>query len=93
MLTEGIMIAFITGLFSVIGNAILNNKNMAVLQEKIDQLEKKQDKHNQLIERTYELEKDIDIAFERIKENREDINILFLLDLGVDLGASNSRIQ
>ena len=74
MLTEGIMIAFITGLFSVIGNAILNNKNMAVLQEKIDQLEKKQDKHNQLIERTYELEKDIDIAFERIKENRQDID-------------------
>lgn len=74
MMTEGIIIAFITGLFSVIGNAILSNKNMAVLQEKIDQLEKKQDKHNQLIERTYELEKDMNIAFERIKENREDIN-------------------
>ena len=52
----------------------MNNKTLAILQEKISQLEKKQDKHNQLIERMYSLEKDVDIAFEKIKENTEDIS-------------------
>lgn len=73
-MTEAIIIALITGGFGFLGAVINSNKNTAILQEKISQLEKKQDKHNQLIERMYELEKDIDIAFERIKENREDID-------------------
>ena len=73
-MTEAIIIALITGGFGFLGAVINSNKNTAILQEKISQLEKKQDKHNQLIERMYELEKDVDIAFERIKENREDID-------------------
>ena len=73
-MTEAIIIALITGGFGFLGAVINSNKNTAILQEKIGQLEKKQDKHNQLIERMYELEKDVDIAFERIKENREDID-------------------
>lgn len=73
-MTEAIIIALITGGFGFLGAMVNSNKNTAILQQKIEQLEKKQDKHNQLIERMYELEKDVDIAFERIKENREDID-------------------
>ena len=73
-MTEAIIIALITGGFGFLGAMVNSNKNTALLQQKISELEKKQDKHNQLIERMYELEKDVDIAFERIKENREDIN-------------------
>lgn len=75
-MSDIVIVALITGIFSFLGNWVLNNKTLAVLQEKIGQLEKKQDKHNQLIERMYNLEKDVDIAFERIKENSEDINKL-----------------
>lgn len=75
-MSDIIIVALITGGFSFLGSWFINNKTLAVLQEKIEQLEKKQDKHNQLIERMYNLEKDVDIAFERIKENSEDIDKL-----------------
>lgn len=75
-MSDIVIVALITGIFSFLGNWVLNNKTLAVLQEKIGHLEKKQDKHNQLIERMYSLEKDVDIAFERIKENTEDIDKL-----------------
>lgn len=73
-MSDIIVVALITGAFSFFGSWMLNNKTLAILQEKISQLEKKQDKHNQLIERMYSLEKDVDIAFEKIKENTEDIS-------------------
>lgn len=44
-----IIVALITGTFSFMGSWLINNKTLAVLQEKIGQLEKKQDKHNKLI--------------------------------------------
>lgn len=75
-MSDIVIVALITGGFSFLGSWFLNNKTLAVLQEKIYNLEKKQDKHNQLIERVYGLEKDVDIAFERIKENAEDIDKL-----------------
>lgn len=75
-MSDIVIVALITGAFSFLGSWLLNNKTLAVLQEKIGALEKKQDKHNQLIERMYNLEKDVDIAFERIKENTEDIDKL-----------------
>lgn len=75
-MSDIVIVALITGAFSFFGSWLLNNKTLAVLQEKIGVLEKKQDKHNQLIERMYNLEKDVDIAFERIKENTEDIDKL-----------------
>lgn len=70
------MVALITGGFGFLGNWVINNKTLAVIQERLLQLEKKQDKHNQLIERMYNLEKDVDVAFERIRENTEDIDKL-----------------
>lgn len=75
-MSDVIMVALITGAFGFLGNWVINNKTLAVIQERLSQLEKKQDKHNQLIERMYSLEKDVDIAFERIKENTEDIDKL-----------------
>ena len=67
MTTDVIMVALITGTFGFLGNWVLNNKTLAVLQEKMEQLEKKQDKHNQLIERVYKLEADV----ENIKKELE----------------------
>ena len=48
--------AIITGTLSLIGVYVANRKNSAVIEVKIEQLEKKVDEHNKLIERTYKLE-------------------------------------
>lgn len=44
-----------------------NAQTVAVINLKLDALEKKQDKHNSVIERTYALEKDVSIINEQIK--------------------------
>jgi len=48
--------AIVVGVFSLIGNYMSNRKSQAVVLYRLEQLEKKQDKHNNLIERTFRLE-------------------------------------
>ena len=49
---------------------ILNNR---LLGYKVDELRKDVEKHNQLVERTAVIERDVKTAFNKIDENREDI--------------------
>lgn len=65
-MTEGILIALITGGLAVISNIIVVAFNNTKTLYRIDQLEKKQDKHNQLIERMF-------VAEAHIEDMREDI--------------------
>lgn len=55
------------------------NQAIAVIETKIDALEKKQDKHNNVIERTYALEKDVAVL-----KNRESVSENRLKDLEND---------
>lgn len=48
--------SIVTGLFSLIGVYFANRKSQALIAYRLQELEKKQDKHNNLIERTYKLE-------------------------------------
>lgn len=50
-------------------NAVLSemDKRDALQAQRIEQLEKKMDKHNRLIERTYELERRADVQEEKMK--------------------------
>ena len=77
-MTEGVIIAIITAGLSLIGVIITvlfgNKKTQQNIKEqgdltlyRIEQLEKKQDKHNTLIERMYKVEEDIGIIKEKIK--------------------------
>ena len=52
----GIIGAVITGVLSLIGVMKANNKTTALISYRIEQLEKKQDKHNNAIERLTRLE-------------------------------------
>lgn len=61
MITETIIVAVITFLGSLIGTYISNNKNQALIAYRLEQLEKKVNLHNSVIERTYELEKDVKV--------------------------------
>ena len=54
---ESIVVAIITGVVTLVGVIMSNSKSRAVTECKIDALAEKVAKHNQLIERTYELER------------------------------------
>ena len=66
MITEAVIVALITGAFSFLGVLVANNKQQGVILEKIDQLEKKADKHNSIVEKVYNLESDIKIITNEI---------------------------
>ena len=66
-MTEGIMIAIITGGLAVISNIIIVVFNNSKTLYRIEQLEKKVEKHNNFIERTYELERIVDVHEEKLK--------------------------
>ena len=75
-----IWITVITSLCSLIGVIITVVYGNKLTLYRIEQLEKKQDKHNSLIERVYSLERDeavieseIDTIRKQIDETREDI--------------------
>jgi hypothetical protein len=51
-----VVAAAVTGLLSLLGVYMANRKSSALIAYKIGELEKKVDKHNQVVERTYILE-------------------------------------
>ena len=59
---ESIVVAIITGVVTLVGVIMSNSKSRAVTECKIDALAEKDAKHNQLIERTYELERGLAIV-------------------------------
>lgn len=67
---EEIIIAIISGLCvaipSLIATISSNKKTTSLMMYRIEQLEKKQDKHNTLIERTYKLEEDVKLIKEEV---------------------------
>ena len=60
--------AAVTAIFALIGTYFSNRKQTALVAYRLEQLEKKVDKHNNVIERTYELEKNTALLKERIEE-------------------------
>jgi len=54
-----IVSAVITGLFSLWGVYAANRKSQALIAYRLEQLEKKVNKHNELVERTYKLEGEV----------------------------------
>ena len=75
-MNEAIVVAIITGLISLIGTVSSNLLTHSKTVYRIEQLEKKQDKHNNLIERMYACESAINILDEKQKIEEEDIREL-----------------
>lgn len=57
----------VTLLVCIINNRAQHNKTIALFDYKLSELTKKVEKHNNLIERTYELEKKVELHEEKIK--------------------------
>ena len=66
-MTEGIMIAIVTGFLAAVPTIIAVVVNNSKTLYRIEQLEKKVEKHNNFIERVYELERVTDVHEEKIK--------------------------
>lgn len=53
---ETIIAAAVTALCALLGTYLSNRKQTALMAYRLEQLEKKVDKHNQVVERTFKLE-------------------------------------
>ena len=67
-MTEAIIVAIITGVVMLFGNIITAHYNNQKTLYRIEQLEKKQDKYNNLQERTLLNETDIKHLYSEIEE-------------------------
>lgn len=69
------LVSVICGLISAtsaIVVCIINNTyNNSLIAYRIEQLEKKMDKHNSIIDRVYQLEKDMAVVKEHLEENEK----------------------
>lgn len=66
-MTERILIAVLSLLGTLGGSYFANKKNSALIAYRLEELEKKVDKHNSVIERTYSLEEAQAVIEEKIK--------------------------
>ncbi len=62
-----IMVAALALVGTLAGSWLANRKSAALIAYRLEELEKKVDKHNQVIERTYRLEEQEAILEEKIK--------------------------
>ena len=72
-MTESIIVALITGGITLIGTALSNWLNHSKTIYRIDQLEKKVEKHNNLVERMYIAEGEIKVLEEKAKDFEGDL--------------------
>lgn len=66
-MTETIIVAVLGFVGTLVGAYMANRKSSALIAYRLEELEKKVNKHNQVIERTYELEKHTEVIDEQIK--------------------------
>ena len=64
-MAESIIVALITAAGALIGTYIANRKAAALMEYRLEQLEKKVDKHNNLVERMYAVEERVAILEEK----------------------------
>ena len=75
-MTEGILIAVLSLLGTLGGSYFANKKNSALIAYRLEELEKRVDKHNSVIERTYSLEEAQAVIEEKIKVTNHRIDDL-----------------
>ena len=64
---EAIITSLIVAVPTLVANILSNRKSTALMEYKIDQLDKKVHEHNNLINRTYKCEERLSVLEEKIK--------------------------
>lgn len=75
-MTGEIIVAVLALIGTLVGSILASNKTQALISYRLDQLEIKVEKHNQVIERTTILERDLKTAFNKIDELKTDVREL-----------------
>ena len=73
---ESIIVAVITGGLSLLGVYLANRKSAALMEYRIEQLEKKVDIHNSVIDRTYKLEERTELQEAELKRQNKRLEIM-----------------
>lgn len=66
-MTEAIIVAALGLVGTLAGSYLANRKSSALIAYRLEQLEQKVSKHNNLVERTYALEESVELLKERQK--------------------------
>nr|DAV24206.1 MAG TPA: hemolysin [Bacteriophage sp.] len=66
-MTEAIIVALLGLVGTLVGSYLANRKSTALIAYRLEQLEQKVSKHNNLVERTYALEEAVELIKERQK--------------------------
>ena len=75
-MSEAVIVAIITGGITLVGTALSNWLNHSKTIYRIDQLEKKVEKHNNLVERMYIAEGEIKVLEEKQRDFEGDLSDL-----------------
>lgn len=67
-MTEGIIIAVITGVITLVGVLISNNAHSAVVDTKLEELTREVRKHNDFAERIPVIENDIKTLYKKVND-------------------------
>ena len=73
---EAILTGAVAIIVCMLNNYFQNRKSTALIEYKIDELSKRVDKHNSLVERTYKLEESVSVIEEKIKVENHRIEDL-----------------
>ena len=66
-MTETVIVAALSLIGTLVGAYMANKKSSALIAYRLEQLEEKVNKHNSVIERTFQLEKQEEILEEKIR--------------------------
>ena len=66
-MTEGIIVGMLSLIGTLAGTYLANRKSSALIAYRLERLEKKVDKHNFVVERTFKLEEQTAVIEEKIK--------------------------
>ena len=66
-MTEAIIVAALGLVGTLVGSYLANRKSSALIAYRLEQLEQKVSKHNNLVERTYALEESVALMDERVR--------------------------
>ena len=75
-MSEAVIVAVLGFLGTLTGAYFANKRSGALIAYRLEALEKKVDRHNTVIERTYELERRADVAAEQIRSVNHRISDL-----------------
>jgi outer membrane murein-binding lipoprotein Lpp len=69
---ESVLVALVSGVLTLVGVLVSNSRSRAIMEVRIDELSRHVERHNNVVERTYKLERDMALARNDIDAIKEE---------------------